>query len=130
MIRDGKIYEPLPMHGRDGHQPERRLSPRWPIARTCKLRRDGSVRFEPATTSDVSTTGAKLLVERSEAYAVGQRIEIAVAWDAKPTIPHGESFSGTVVRIEPDRAEGRAALAVAFDRPVSLDAIVPETRAA
>lgn len=131
MILNGRIYEPMPS-GKPGK--DRRRHPRWPIARACKLRRDGAVRFDAATTADVSAAGARFFVESIERFEPGQAVEIAVAWDAKPTIPHGESILGRIVRVshgsEGAAGADRPSIAVLFDRPVALGAIIPIDRAA
>ncbi|MGP1273057.1 MAG: PilZ domain-containing protein [Phycisphaerales bacterium] len=127
MIRDGRIFEPRPT-GADRR--ERRLFPRWPIARACKLRRIEALRFRAATTADVSASGARLLLDDAGGLEVGLAVEIAVAWDARPTIPHGETIRGRVVRLTHEPGECRAAVAVAFDRPIALETIIPADRAA
>ncbi|MEM9166285.1 MAG: PilZ domain-containing protein [Planctomycetota bacterium] len=111
-----------PSRGRGGR--ERRRHPRWPIARACKVLPAGTARYEPATTADVSAGGARLFIDTQRAFAVGDPVELAVAWDAQPTLRSGETVAARVVRVDMFDDAERYAIAVEFDRPVALASVI------
>mgnify|MGYP001066129699 CR=1 FL=1 len=94
---------------------ERRRHARTPIVRPAKLRGQRSLNYRPAATRNLSSSGVLLDLDRDASLAVGDRVELVVAWDRKPVLPRAGALTGTVRRV----ANGPAgpSLAVEFDRP-------------
>lgn len=125
MIDRGRIIEPLPL---PSPRAERRRFPRHPIARACKIRPEGAIRFVPATTADASAGGALVTIDADRPFTLGERVVLAVAWDGMPTITHGQHYHARVVRVI--ERDGRRALALAFDHPIAAVSTAPNGRAA
>ncbi len=119
MFDKNRIIETLPMKG---PEVERRRHTRWTLERPCKVRRASSITFEPARTVNVAPGGARVVVLGEKHYVVGDRIEMAVAWDSQPVVSREGLLIGRVVRVMP--AEVGQALAIQFEQAMSLDASV------
>lgn len=119
MIDKNRIYEPLPLKG---PEVERRRHTRWALDRPCKVRRSSSITFEPARTVNVAPGGARVVVMGEKRYAVGDRVEMAVAWASEPVVARESLLIGRVVRVMP--AEVGQSLAIRFEQAMSLDAAV------
>lgn len=119
MFDKNRIFEPLPIKG---PEIERRRHTRWALDRPCKVRRSSSITFEPARTINVAPGGARVVVMGEKRYAVGDRIEMAVAWASQPVLSRESLLVGRVVRIMP--AESGQSLAIQFEQAMSLDAAV------
>lgn len=116
MFDKNRIIEPLPFKG---PEQDRRRHTRWSLDRACKIRRASSITFEPARTFDVSPGGAKVVMLGEKRYAVGDRIELAVAWSDEAVVSRESLIVGRVVRTGPC-TDGQT-LAVQFEHTVSLD---------
>jgi c-di-GMP-binding flagellar brake protein YcgR len=103
---------PAPRH-------ERRRYPRIELARACKLA-DGSQAL-PAITADVSRGGALLLIDAHAHFSPGQTVELRIAWDARPTVHHGQTIPARIVRV--GARQGRTTVAIGFDQPVTLGSV-------
>lgn len=119
MIDKNRIVEPLPFKP---PQMDRRRHTRWALDRPCKMRRASSITFEPARTVNVAPGGVRLNVLGEKRYAIGDRIEMAVAWDSEPVVGRDALLIGRVVRVM--AGECGQSLAVQFEQPMSLDASV------
>lgn len=119
MFDKNRIIETLP---KKGPEVERRRHTRWTLERPCKVRRASSITFEPARTVNVAPGGARVLVLGEKHYVVGDRIEMAVAWDSEPVVSRDGLLVGRVVRVMP--AEVGQSLAIQFEQAMSLDASV------
>jgi c-di-GMP-binding flagellar brake protein YcgR len=102
------VSEPKPLSGI-----ERRQAARLPIDRPAKVARHSSARYEPATTVNVSTTGALLEVRSARPVAVGERMGVAVAWAQEGLIASTQVLPAMVVRADAISAD-RQRVAVQF----------------
>ncbi|RNC82644.1 MAG: PilZ domain-containing protein [Phycisphaera sp.] len=116
MIDKNRIIEPLPAKG---PTTERRRHTRWSLDRACKIRRSSSITFEPARTHDVSPGGAKVVMMGEKRFAVGDRVELAVAWSDEAVVTKGSMIAARVVRTGP-ALDGQT-LALQFEHTMSLD---------
>jgi len=119
MIDKNRIIEPLPLKG---PEKDRRRHTRWALVRACKLRRASSIAFEAARTRDVSPGGARLVTAGQKKYAVGDRVELAVAWSDETVVSQDALIVGKIVRTTP--TESGQTIAVQFELPMSIDASV------
>lgn len=119
MIDKNRIVEPLPIKS---PQVERRRHTRWSLERPCKMRRASSITFEPARTVNVAPGGVRINALGEKRYSVGDRVEIAIAWDGESVVGRDSLLIGRVVRIT--RGEVGQSLAIQFEQPMSLDASV------
>jgi len=119
MIDKNRIIEPLPLKGPEN---DRRQHTRWSMVRACKLRRSPSLTFEAARTRDVSPGGARIITMGTKLYAIGDRIELAVAWADEAVVNQDSLIVGRVVRAIP--ADSGQMLALEFEHPVGINASV------
>ncbi len=119
MIDKNRIIEPLPTKG---PEVERRRHTRWTLERPCKVRRASSITFEPARTVNVAPGGARIVVMGEKSYVIGDRVEMAVAWDSEPVVSRENLLIGRVVRV--NLSESGQTLAIQFEHAMSLDASV------
>lgn len=119
MIDQNRIIETLPLKSPNV---DRRRHTRWTLERPCKLRRVAGVSFESAKTVNVAPGGVRVVVSGEKRFAVGDRIEMAVAWDGEPVLGPRSLLVGRVLRITGTEAE--QSLAIQFEQPMSLDASV------
>lgn len=117
MIDRNRIIEPQPYRG---HRPDRRRHTRWALDRACRVRRTSTVTFEPGRTHDISPGGACVIVNGANRFAVGDRVQLAVAWTGESTLSRDGLIAGQIVRITD--IEGGQRLAVRFEHDVSLSA--------
>ena len=119
MIDKNRIVEPLPIKS---PQVERRRHTRWTLERPCKMRRSSGITFEPARTINVAPGGVRLTALGEKRYDVGDRVEIAIAWDGESVVGRDALLIGRIVRIMPGKSG--PSLAIQFEQPMSLDAAV------
>lgn len=81
-----------------GPSPDRRRRSRDPIQVECKVLRPDATRYVEAVTVDISDTGALLLVDAGTRLRVGERVELAIAWDGEPLVVADRTLAGAVVR--------------------------------
>jgi len=94
---------------------ERRRSPRTPVVKQCKVFHRRLARFVGGETSNVSSTGLLLRVDRARPVMVGDEIQVAVAWDRRVQMLPAQSLrAGRVVRVTPIDHHHQA-IAVAFE---------------
>jgi hypothetical protein len=86
------------------------------------MRRASSITFEPARTVNVAPGGVRINALGEKRYSVGDRVEIAIAWDGESVVVRESLLIGRVVRIT--RGEVGQSLAIQFEQPMSLDASV------
>ncbi|MEM8757957.1 MAG: PilZ domain-containing protein [Planctomycetota bacterium] len=131
MIDRDRIVELHPLGRQTAPVPvERRRHTRSAIARACKVQLSGAVRYEPATTIDVSESGARLYIDSQRPLEPGQRLLLAVAWDAQPTLRAGSAIPARVVRADDAQQADRRSVAVEFETPIALPARIEPRRAA
>ena len=99
------------------HGDERRRHTRTPIVRAAKVRRERSIRYAPGETVNLSSSGALLRFREVCAIAVGDPVEVVVAWDREAVLPRAGALTGTVRRIEAKPDAAGCDIAVEFDRP-------------
>lgn len=95
-------------------QQERRRFPRRQIDRGCKLYRAATKQYAAARTCDVSDGGALIAVEGD--FAVGERVDLVIAWDWETVLPATALMPARIVRTEPGR------VAVAFEETAVMAA--------
>jgi len=88
---------------------ERRRSPRTPVVKQCKVFHRRLARFVGGETSNVSSTGLLLRVDRARPVMVGDEIQVAVAWDRRVQMLPAQSLrAGRVVRVTPGASRRRS----------------------
>jgi len=95
-------------------QQERRRFPRKRIDRSCKVFRIATKKYAAARTCDVSEGGALLTVEGQ--FAVGERVDLVIAWDWETVLPATALMPARVVRAEAGQ------VAVAFEETAVMAA--------
>jgi hypothetical protein len=95
-------------------QQERRRFPRRSIDRGCKVFRIATRQYAAARTCDVSEGGAMLVVEGD--FAIGDRLDLVIAWDWETVLPATALMPARVVRTEPGR------VAIAFEETAVMAA--------
>ncbi len=95
---------------------ERRTEPRFPVARTGKLFREQAHRSEIARTRNVSRGGALLELHGERPIAVGERVELIIAWTDEALLPRESMTSAVVVRAEATET-GTQSVALRYDTP-------------
>jgi hypothetical protein len=100
--------------------------------RDCKLLHEPSGRFLSARTRDVSPTGALLDVITPRDLLTGERVRVAIAWDARRArVALSALRTGVIVREAPTTTAGpERRFAIRFDQPDALPLGVEETAAA
>jgi PilZ domain len=78
---------------------ERRGHPRRALIRPCKVRVAKSGKFVAASTRDVSSGGALLVLDRRANLTPGDEIEFGIAWNSGVIIRADEMAHGRVVRV-------------------------------
>ncbi len=91
--------------------PDRRRSPRRPLAHPAKLRDDATGRYLAARTINRSETGVLLEVPDHRRIHPGQTVRLAIAEPGAPVISASSMIPATVVRTEPNQSCVRVALA-------------------
>lgn len=102
-------------------QGDRRRSPRHEVLRPCKLYRHATCRYAAACTKNISGGGVLLDVESPRPIAVGERLDIGIAWTRSAVLSGEALVPGVVVRVE-DVGEDRQAVAVQFTSEIGLAA--------
>lgn len=100
---------------------ERRRYPRRKIDRACKVYCPATRRYIAARTCDVSDGGVLLIMESSQPMAVGDRVEVVIAWDWAPVLPATAMLPARIIRSAPVDV-GRTAIAVAFEEAAMMAA--------
>ncbi len=100
--------------GRMATQQERRRFPRRSIDRACKVFRIATKQYAAARTCDVSEGGALLAVEGE--FAIGERVDLVIAWDWETVLPATALMPARVVRADNGR------IAVAFEESAVMAA--------
>lgn len=78
---------------------DRRRHPRYPGAHAAKVYLPRALRFAGAETSDLSTGGALLRVDRSRSIAAGDEVEVAIAHGNECVAPAELMRRARVVRV-------------------------------
>ncbi|MCA9293541.1 MAG: PilZ domain-containing protein [Phycisphaerales bacterium] len=95
--------------------PERRQDTRHTTIRRCRLRGRRSLLFASGITQNCSRGGLLIGLPSARPLAVGDRVEVVVAWDGDALLRAGNAATGRIVRIEERSDEQR--IAIAFDEP-------------
>jgi hypothetical protein len=94
---------------------ERRRAPRTVVVKQCKIFHRRLARFVGAETTNVSSTGLLIRIDRARPVMVGDEIQVAVAWDRRvQMLPSHSLRAGRVVRVLPIDHHHQA-IAVAFE---------------
>ncbi|RMH24901.1 MAG: PilZ domain-containing protein [Planctomycetota bacterium] len=100
---------------------DRRRHPRRPFVRPCKVQRAGEVRAGAGETTNISAGGALIRVAGADRLRAGERVRVAVAWDAQGVVTTGSLLPARVVRVVPIDFHHQA-VAVQYDRPLAESA--------
>lgn len=79
---------------------DRRRHKRFAIARPGKIFRRATQQYVPATSRDLSFTGALLELESERPMAVGEVLDIGLAMTSSAVVPSSALLRGIVVRSE------------------------------
>lgn len=80
---------------------DRRRHARRDYVRPCKVQRSGHVRYEAGQTTNISTSGALLCIDREPAIRAGETIRVGVAWESAGVLESGSLLPARVVRVIP-----------------------------
>ena len=95
---------------------ERRQTMRQPVIRRCRIRDRRSLLFASGITQNCSKGGVLVGLPVPRPLAIGDAVEVLVAWAGDALVQANAPTHGRVVRIEDHQGEQR--IAVAFDEPV------------
>jgi hypothetical protein len=94
--------------------PEKRRTPRQPLARPAKVYHHPTGRYLIARTCDVSAGGALLRVESARPLRPGDEVEVLIAWRDRVLLEAADQAPGRVTRVMPTGARSQLA-AVEFE---------------
>jgi hypothetical protein len=78
---------------------DRRRHARDPVTRPCKVLHAAAARYIAGETRDVSPEGVFITVESPREIAVGDRVEILIAWNDRGLLQERDARQGRVVRV-------------------------------
>lgn len=93
---------------------DRRRHSRRMVIRPCKLHMVGRSKLSPGETSNLSASGALLLLSRDEPLEPGSEVRLAISWDAGGVVREQQMLGATVRRVMPIDSF-RQAVGVEFD---------------
>lgn len=94
---------------------ERRQDVRHATIRRCRLRGRRSLLFASGITQNCSKRGLLIGLPSPRPLALGDCVEVVVAWDGDVLLRANSASTGRVVRIE--ERDGEQRIAIAFDDP-------------
>jgi hypothetical protein len=100
---------------------ERRRHERREVIKPCKIYDPASRRFGPGTTQNVSSSGARVVVQWLRPLSVGDEIDLIIGWSAKPLLPADRMVRGRIRRVDAAYGEVQV-IAVEFDREMEAEA--------
>lgn len=103
-----------------GHD-DRRTHKRFVVGRPGKLFRRATQQFAPATTRNLSRSGALLAVTADRPFVVGEIVDLGINFRNSDLVPSESLIRGVVTRVEQADA-GRQNVAVRYIQPESLAA--------
>ena len=100
-------------------KPDRRVAQRIELKRLAKVMHHPSHRYLPATTRNISTTGALVEIATTRPLAAGDHLDLFVDYDDTNVLKNENGVSATIVRVHKWTDE-RQTVAVHFRSEIEL----------
>ena len=97
---------------------ENRAHPRVPLERPAKVFHEGTRRYLPAITSNISNGGVLLRVTSPRPLLPGDRIDVLIAWSNRAVLSSKDRIPARVTRAA-RVASGEQFVGIAFDQALA-----------
>ncbi len=100
-------------------KPERRVAERIELKRLAKVMHHPSHRYLPASTRNISTTGALIEVVTTRPLAAGDNLDVFVDFDDTKVLDNSNAVSATIIRVQ-EWTDERQTIAIHFQDAIEL----------
>ncbi len=88
------------LHTTNDTNDRRRHERRWTV-RGCRIRALNRLRADPGETANISECGALIRVGSGWTFAIGEEVEVVIAWEGEGLVRSDRAIRGVVRRVVP-----------------------------